>query len=269
MSTAIDLTNKIQLFKLQKGERYVAQDNCDVIQVDSGYEHRQLLQLFEEYPRIKLEHGKMLAWMKRVKEFVESGMISPFYSAWETCDPRSPDLKALYDEIPMLIAKIEGSAASSEAHSFDEAIANRMRKVIERFISDNPQDRLRTRYRPHRGSLSDSIADTVEVDGMAGLVAHLRSTWPYSDGAQLSDEQVKVRPYGGDDPRCGWKDVHIVLIDGSAIGFCEGPIEGLGFIDHRNNEDYLSSLADSDRSDFGFTNKRDEEGRSMNGGEIA
>jgi hypothetical protein len=80
------------------------------------------------------------------------------------------------------------------------------------------------RYRPHRGGLAESIAETVNVKGRAGLIAHLRYNWRNWEVVQFSDDQVRVEPYGGDDDRCGWKDVHIVTIDGAGVqGFCEGP----------------------------------------------
>lgn len=81
------------------------------------------------------------------------------------------------------------------------------------------------KYRPHKGLVWDSLAEMVEVDGRAGLIAHLRHelrNWPTMDG--FTDDQVGVTPNGGDDDRIGWKDVHIVTIDGYGVmGFCEGP----------------------------------------------
>lgn len=72
--------------------------------------------------------------------------------------------------------------------------------------------------------MSGSIAETVEVAGRAGLVSHLRKQWESWPGVEFADSQVNVSPYGGDDDRCGWKDVHIVVIDGMGVqGFCEGP----------------------------------------------
>jgi hypothetical protein len=57
---------------------------------------------------------------------------------------------------------------------------------------------------------------------------------PFSRGTELADwpsvsffkaEQVKVEPYYGDDRRIGWRNVHIITIDGyGVVGFCEGPV---------------------------------------------
>lgn len=82
------------------------------------------------------------------------------------------------------------------------------------------------RYRPHRGGLAESAAETVELDGRSGLVKHLRQHWKDWPTVAFSDSQVRVAPYGGDDDRIGWKDVHIVTIDGTGVqGFCEGPVK--------------------------------------------
>lgn len=79
------------------------------------------------------------------------------------------------------------------------------------------------RYRPHKGSLADSLALTVEVDGRAGLIAQLKkefAPWP----VWPDEKSVHVSSYYGDDERIGWKDVHIVTLDGyGVVGFCEGP----------------------------------------------
>jgi hypothetical protein len=80
------------------------------------------------------------------------------------------------------------------------------------------------RYRPHRGGLADSVALTVEVDGRAGLINHLRGELGPWTGTALMPDTVRITAYGGDDDRIGWKNVHIVTIDGYGVmGFCEGP----------------------------------------------
>lgn len=79
------------------------------------------------------------------------------------------------------------------------------------------------RYRPHKGSLDESIAHTRTFDGRAELIAILREEL---DGWQVdvSDDKVHVDPYVKHDFVSGWHDVHIVSIDGYGVmGFCEGP----------------------------------------------
>lgn len=65
------------------------------------------------------------------------------------------------------------------------------------------------KYRPHRGQLSDSMDEMVELKDRAALVEHLRADlakW----GVVITDADVKVEPYGRDD-RVHW-DTHIVTI---------------------------------------------------------
>lgn len=85
-------------------------------------------------------------------------------------------------------------------------------------------------YRPHRGSLSASMAAVADVDGFEGLVQHLRKElWDWPTMADFKDTDVHVRRYIGFDDRTGWRDVHIVTIDGYGVmGFTEGPADMRG-----------------------------------------
>lgn len=73
------------------------------------------------------------------------------------------------------------------------------------------------RYRPHRGMLADAMKEMVEVDGIAGLLAHLHAT----ESAAFDDAAVTVEPYVDEDARIGWKNVHMVLIGSSPVGWCD------------------------------------------------
>lgn len=65
------------------------------------------------------------------------------------------------------------------------------------------------------------MRDMVVVDGRDGLAKHL-SDQPLLP--EIAPDDLKIEPYGGDDPRIGWKDVHIVTLPGfGVLGFCEGP----------------------------------------------
>lgn len=79
------------------------------------------------------------------------------------------------------------------------------------------------RYRPHKGNLDTSLALTRTFDGRAELIAILReemSGWQ----VDISDDKITVQPYATHDFVSGWKDVHIVVLDGYGVmGFCEGP----------------------------------------------
>jgi hypothetical protein len=70
------------------------------------------------------------------------------------------------------------------------------------------------------GSLAEAMAQTVEVNGFAELLAHLQSTCPFW---KPTTENVKVEHYGY-DARTGW-DTHLVTVDGNAALFCDGPVE--------------------------------------------
>ncbi len=82
------------------------------------------------------------------------------------------------------------------------------------------------KFRPHRGSLDDAMAEMVELPDRAALVALLHADlrrWPTLD--HLSAENLTVEPYGSDgDPRVGWKQLFIVHLDGyGVLGFTDGP----------------------------------------------
>jgi hypothetical protein len=81
------------------------------------------------------------------------------------------------------------------------------------------------RYRQHKGSLADSMATECEVDGRDGLIRQLRREFRNWPTIEFPDDAVRIEPYHCDDDRIGWKDVHIVTIDGYGVaGFCEGPL---------------------------------------------
>ena len=83
------------------------------------------------------------------------------------------------------------------------------------------------RYRPHRGSLADSMALTVDIPATReALVACIREELgPWPTISHFDEQHLHITPYYGDDDRIGWKDVHIVTLDGyGVLGFCEGPL---------------------------------------------
>jgi hypothetical protein len=77
------------------------------------------------------------------------------------------------------------------------------------------------RFRPHRGSLADSLDETVIIHDRNHLVSHLQNESNY---LQFESADVTVDNYGlGIDERCGW-NTHIVRIQGMAVGFTDGMI---------------------------------------------
>lgn len=69
-------------------------------------------------------------------------------------------------------------------------------------------------FRPQRGSLSDSMADEVELPATRkALAGHL----------VCPEESVDVKPYCYDG-RIGW-DTYLVIVDGQAVGFTDRAVE--------------------------------------------
>lgn len=78
------------------------------------------------------------------------------------------------------------------------------------------------KYRPHRRSLSESMEHVVTFKDLAALIHYMREVELKPYNFRFNDSQVRVAPYYGDDDRIGWKDVHIVTIDGYGVmGFIE------------------------------------------------
>jgi hypothetical protein len=78
------------------------------------------------------------------------------------------------------------------------------------------------KFRPHKHSLADSLAEQEEVNGRAGLVALIRRELAPYAWNHFPDEAVHIDLYYGDDDRIGWKNVSIVTLDGyGVIGFVE------------------------------------------------
>jgi hypothetical protein len=85
------------------------------------------------------------------------------------------------------------------------------------------------RFRPHRGGLRESVAEAFVVSSFADLVDHIRKSCPQVCNGLLTD--IEIKPYGGDDDRIGWKDVHMLRWTCRSpnfvfIGFVEGDPRG-------------------------------------------
>ena len=90
--------------------------------------------------------------------------------------------------------------------------------------SDSEQAGVTCLYRPHRGSLSASMADVVEVNDLPQLVRHMRrevERW-YPKDELPTLENTKLEPYCFDD-RIGW-DTYLVTVKGKAWGYTNGPL---------------------------------------------
>lgn len=79
-----------------------------------------------------------------------------------------------------------------------------------------------TKVRPHRATLTDSLAKTVPATSLDELTAVIRDDLTFFDFSVLPSA-IRVTPYGFDE-RCGW-DLHAIKIDGYGLwGFADGPL---------------------------------------------
>ncbi len=64
------------------------------------------------------------------------------------------------------------------------------------------------------------MKECVEVDGLSGLIGHLRNVHP-AYGPPF-DPKISISPYSGPDDRIGWKQTCIVIQEGwGPIGFTD------------------------------------------------
>jgi hypothetical protein len=81
------------------------------------------------------------------------------------------------------------------------------------------------KYRPHRGSLDEAMAEAIDVNGLDELIAAMMrglENWYPKDG-RPTRANVTVEPYAYDE-RIKW-NTHIVCVDGNAWGFTDGPLQ--------------------------------------------
>lgn len=71
-------------------------------------------------------------------------------------------------------------------------------------------------FRPHKGSLDDSMRGCVEISDKAALLEIVKQDLSsYIHDLEISDETLEVKPYGF-DVRTGW-DTHIVTLKGYGV----------------------------------------------------
>jgi hypothetical protein len=67
-------------------------------------------------------------------------------------------------------------------------------------------------YRPHRGSLSDAMAEMRTFDTIDGMITHVcehhNSVFGFT---MIEPDDISIGDILGDDDRIGWKDVRYVL----------------------------------------------------------
>ena len=75
-----------------------------------------------------------------------------------------------------------------------------------------------TKFRQHRGGYAESMATVVD----AGTLADVEQIVNGFLSGPSTKGRVEVKPYSsGVDSRNGW-DTHVVLLDGSVVGFTDG-----------------------------------------------
>lgn len=69
------------------------------------------------------------------------------------------------------------------------------------------------KYRPHRGSLADAMAEAREFATIEEMKTHIWNCWNGKDGVVWFDmEDIVIGEILGDDSRIGWKNVRHVCI---------------------------------------------------------
>ena len=76
------------------------------------------------------------------------------------------------------------------------------------------------KYRPQRGGLAESMTQVADISpNLAALTKHINDLgWFWYP---IHSDQVKVI-HQGFDARINW-DTYIVMVDGQAVGFTDGP----------------------------------------------
>jgi hypothetical protein len=78
------------------------------------------------------------------------------------------------------------------------------------------------KIRIHTGGLAESIRTVATIEPTKEAIAqYLRDRWG-GLGYDIYSENIRVEPYGF-DKRIGW-DTYIVLLDGHASAFTNGPL---------------------------------------------
>lgn len=68
-------------------------------------------------------------------------------------------------------------------------------------------------YRPHRGSLEDSMKEARTFDNWYQMTQYIANNWNLAVGKKVIDpDDIVMDLESTDDERTGWKDVHMVLI---------------------------------------------------------
>lgn len=75
-------------------------------------------------------------------------------------------------------------------------------------------------YRPHRGSLSDSLSEAKEFSTWQELKEHVASAWNSIGFGQVTSSDVSIKTDSIMDERIRWEDTRMVLLRDYPVGFC-------------------------------------------------
>lgn len=75
-------------------------------------------------------------------------------------------------------------------------------------------------YRPHRGSISDSLSEAKEFSTWKELREYVASAWNSMGFGQVTSSDVTIKDDPIEDIRIGWKDTRMVIVKAYAVGFC-------------------------------------------------
>ena len=101
------------------------------------------------------------------------------------------------------------------------------------------------KYRPHRGSLGDAMAEYKEFNNISDMFEHIKKYWGYA----IRPEDLSISESYGEDKRINWKSYRYILTKQcgdevfdvpQCIGFCDlgevGPVtQGHDIFDEPND----------------------------------
>ncbi len=81
------------------------------------------------------------------------------------------------------------------------------------------------RFREHRALLEEALETTFTFRSIAALETHIRKIGApnHEPIATITAEFCGGRSDSGNDARIGWKNVHLVMVNGVPFGWMEGP----------------------------------------------
>lgn len=121
------------------------------------------------------------------------------------------------------------------------------------------------RFREHRGGLEESLETTFQFETEADLLAHIAKILERSN-RRLGRVETDAGP-GHRDPRIGWNDVRLVLVNGTPFGWVEGELSDRGSSTESRTRDNtavdLMKIATGSADSFGWLKRGDLPGGDL------